>query len=45
MTILSITDRAEIRQGTFYNYFKSRDELVDTVIFELWSRSADGWTR
>lgn len=34
ITILSITDRADIGQGTFYNYFKSRDELVDAVIFD-----------
>ena len=35
VTIQAITDRADIGQGTFYNYFASRDELVDAVILEV----------
>src|SRR5690554_4441208 len=48
ITILSITERADIGQGTFYNYFKSRDELVDAVIFdvvEMLGRRLDALTR
>lgn len=35
MTILAITERADIGQGTFYNYFPSRDDIVDAVIFDV----------
>jgi AcrR family transcriptional regulator len=35
VTIAAITDRADIGLGTFYNYFKSRDELIDSVIFDV----------
>ncbi len=35
VTIAAITDRADIGLGTFYNYFKSRDELIDAVIFDV----------
>jgi len=35
VTIQAITERADIGQGTFYNYFASRDELVDAVILEV----------
>lgn len=48
ITILSITERADIGQGTFYNYFKSRDELIDAVIFdavETLGRRLDAMTR
>lgn len=35
VTIAAITDRADIGLGTYYNYFKSRDELIDAVIFDV----------
>lgn len=35
VTILSITERADIGQGTFYNYFPSRDEVIDAVIYDV----------
>ena len=35
ITISAITERADIGLGTFYNYFKSRDELIDAVIFDV----------
>lgn len=35
ITIQSVTEGADIGQGTFYNYFKSRDELVDAVIIDV----------
>ncbi|WP_448809757.1 TetR/AcrR family transcriptional regulator [Agromyces bauzanensis] len=35
VTIQAITTRADIGQGTFYNYFKSRDEMIDEVIFDV----------
>jgi len=34
VTIASITTAADIGQGTFYNYFKNRDEVIDAVILE-----------
>lgn len=34
ITILSITEQADVAQGTFYNYFESRDALIDVVIHE-----------
>lgn len=48
VTILSITERADIGQGTFYNYFKSRDDLIDAAIFdvvELLGRRLDALTQ
>lgn len=35
VTILGITQRADIGQGTFYNYFRSRDEVIDAVIYDV----------
>lgn len=35
VTILSITDRADVGQGTFYNYFRSRDDVIDAVIYDV----------
>ncbi len=35
ITIQSITAKADIGQGTFYNYFDSRDAVIDAVIFEV----------
>jgi AcrR family transcriptional regulator len=35
VTIQAITTRADIGQGTFYNYFASRDEMIDEVIFDV----------
>lgn len=35
VTIQSVTEGADIGQGTFYNYFKSRDDLVDAVIRDV----------
>jgi AcrR family transcriptional regulator len=32
VTISAITDRADLGAGTFYNYFTSRDEIVEAVI-------------
>lgn len=34
VTITSVTERADVAQGTFYNYFESRDAVIDAVIFE-----------
>jgi AcrR family transcriptional regulator len=34
ITIQSITATADIGLGTFYNYFESRDEVIDAVIVE-----------
>lgn len=34
VTITSITERADVAQGTFYNYFESRDAIIDAVIYE-----------
>jgi AcrR family transcriptional regulator len=34
ITITSITERADVAQGTFYNYFESRDAVIDALIFE-----------
>lgn len=34
ITIQSITREADIGLGTFYNYFKNRDEVIDAVIIE-----------
>lgn len=48
ITIASITERADMGQGTFYNYFKSREELIDAVIFdtvETLGRRLDALTR
>ncbi len=38
VTILAITERADIGQGTFYNYFKSRDDLIDEAILDTVER-------
>lgn len=38
VTITSITERADVAQGTFYNYFESRDTIIDAVIFETIER-------
>lgn len=35
ITIALITERADIGQGTFYNYFQSRDEIIDAVIYDV----------
>lgn len=35
VTIVAITERADIGQGTFYNYFPSRDDVIDAVIFHV----------
>ena len=35
VTIQAVTEGADIGQGTFYNYFKSRDELIDSVIIDV----------
>ncbi|MEM9561734.1 MAG: TetR/AcrR family transcriptional regulator [Actinomycetota bacterium] len=34
-TILDVTKRADVSNGTFYNYFDDRDALVDAVITEV----------
>lgn len=34
VTITSVTEGADVAQGTFYNYFDSRDAVIDAVIFE-----------
>lgn len=34
VTITSVTERADVAQGTFYNYFESRDAVIDAVIYE-----------
>ena len=35
ITIQSITAKADIGQGTFYNYFESRDAVIDAVILDM----------
>jgi len=35
VTIGGLTARAEIGLGTFYNYFDSRDAIIDAVIFDI----------
>lgn len=35
ITIQSITTQADVGLGTFYNYFESRDEIIDAVIFDV----------
>lgn len=32
VTISGITERADLGAGTFYNYFQSRDEIIDAVV-------------
>jgi AcrR family transcriptional regulator len=34
VTILSITERADVAQGTFYNYFETREAIIDAVIHD-----------
>ncbi|MEO1058704.1 MAG: TetR/AcrR family transcriptional regulator [Actinomycetota bacterium] len=34
-TILDVTKRAEVSNGTFYNYFDDRDALVEAVVTEV----------
>jgi AcrR family transcriptional regulator len=34
LTIASITAAADIAQGTFYNYFTNREEIIDAVIID-----------
>lgn len=34
VTISSVTEGADVAQGTFYNYFESRDAIIDAVIYE-----------
>lgn len=34
VTISSVTEQADVAQGTFYNYFDSRDAIIDAVIYE-----------
>jgi len=35
VTIGGLTARADIGLGTFYNYFRSRDEIIDAVIYDV----------
>lgn len=35
ITIQTITAKADIGQGTFYNYFESRDAVIDAVILDM----------
>jgi len=35
VTIGGLASRADIGLGTFYNYFKSRDELIDEIIYDV----------
>lgn len=35
VTIVSIAERADIGQGTFYNYFAARDDVIDAVIYDV----------
>lgn len=34
VTIVSITERADVAQGTFYNYFQSREAIIDAVVHD-----------
>jgi len=34
LTIAALADQAEIGLGTFYNYFSSREAIIDAVIYE-----------
>jgi AcrR family transcriptional regulator len=40
-TILDVTKRAEVSNGTFYNYFVDREALVDAVITEVMASFAN----
>ncbi len=40
-TILDVTKRAEVSNGTFYNYFDDRDALVDAIITEVLASFTD----
>lgn len=35
LTIARLASRADIGLGTFYNYFESRDAIIDAVIFDV----------
>jgi len=40
-TILDVTKRAEVSNGTFYNHFDDRDDLIDAVIAEVLTAFTD----
>lgn len=40
-TILDVTKRAEVSNGTFYNYFDDRNALVDAVVTEVLTSFTD----
>ena len=40
-TILHVTKRAEVSNGTFYNHFDDRDDLIDAVIAEVLTAFTD----
>lgn len=40
-TILDVTKRADVSNGTFYNYFDDRDALIDAVIDEVLTAFTD----
>ncbi|OJX65641.1 MAG: hypothetical protein BGO95_01960 [Micrococcales bacterium 73-13] len=35
LTIAGLAERAEIGLGTFYNYFESREAIIDAVIYDI----------
>lgn len=39
-SISDITDRAEVSNGTFYNYFDDREQLIDAIVPEVLSTFA-----
>ncbi|MEM8924131.1 MAG: TetR/AcrR family transcriptional regulator [Actinomycetota bacterium] len=40
-TVLDVTKRADVSNGTFYNYFDDRDALIDAVIAEVLTSFTD----
>jgi AcrR family transcriptional regulator len=40
LRIQEITERADVALGSFYNHFKTKDELVEAVVFETLSALA-----
>lgn len=41
-TIKDITDAVDLTKGAFYWYFKTKDELLETILVEWEERSSTG---
>lgn len=42
MTLRLVASKCNIATGTIYNYFKSKDELVATIMLEDWMKMLEG---